>query len=111
MRVPRATYRLQLGPGLTFDDAAALVDYLDALGVSDAYTSPFLETATRGSHGYDVADHDRLREELGGESAVRRLLAALQARGRGLLADVGPNHMGLARHHNAWARYGLDDAP
>src|SRR3989441_731527 len=61
MRVPRATYRLQLGPGLTFDDAAALVDYLDALGVSDAYTSPFLETATRGSHGYDVADHDRLR--------------------------------------------------
>ena len=41
MRVPRATYRLQLGPGLTFDDAAALVDYLDALGVSDAYTSPF----------------------------------------------------------------------
>src|SRR3989449_6244018 len=42
MRVPRATYRLQLGPGLTFDAAAALVDYLDALGVSDAYTSPFL---------------------------------------------------------------------
>src|SRR5437899_12893161 len=41
MRVPRATYRLQLGPGLTFDAAAALVDYLDALGVSDAYTSPF----------------------------------------------------------------------
>src|SRR5437867_10134279 len=41
MRVPRATYRLRLGPGLTFDAAAALVDYLDALGVSDAYTSPF----------------------------------------------------------------------
>jgi len=25
MRVPRATYRLQLGRGLIFDDAAALV--------------------------------------------------------------------------------------
>src|SRR2546426_8517594 len=80
MRVPRATYRLQLGPGLTFDDAAALVDYLDALGVSDAYTSPFLETATRGSHGYDVADHDRLRAELGGEPAFQRFAAALRAR-------------------------------
>ena len=34
MRVPRATYRLQLGPGLTFDAAAALVDYLDALTAS-----------------------------------------------------------------------------
>ena len=63
--MPRATYRLQLGPGLTFNDAAGIVDYLDALGVSDAYTSPFLETASRGSHGYDVSDHGRLREELG----------------------------------------------
>ena len=111
MRVPRATYRLQLGPGLTFDDAAGIVDYLDALGVSDAYTSPFLETATRGSHGYDVADHDRLREELGGESAFRRLVAALQARGMGLLADVVPNHMGIAQNHNAWWLDVLENGP
>src|SRR2546426_3353135 len=111
MRVPRATYRLQLGPGLTFDDAAALVDYLDALGVSDAYASPFLETATRGSHGYDVADHDRLREELGGEPAFRRLVAALQARGMGLLADVVPNHMGIAQNHNAWWLDVLENGP
>ena len=56
MRVPRATYRLQLGPGLTFDAAAALVDYLDALGVSDAYTSPFLDalTASLGGEHADV---------------------------------------------------------
>src|SRR5262249_56798939 len=66
MRVPRATYRLQLGLDLTFDDAAGLVDYLEALGVSDAYTSPFLETATRGSHGYDVAEHNPLREAVRG---------------------------------------------
>jgi (1->4)-alpha-D-glucan 1-alpha-D-glucosylmutase len=111
MRVPRATYRLQLGPGLTFDDAAGIVDYLDALGISDAYTSPFLETATRGSHGYDVADHDRLREELGGEPAFRRLVAALQARGMGLLADVVPNHMGIAQNHNAWWLDVLENGP
>src|SRR5437016_14632515 len=56
MGVPRATYRLQLGPGLTFDAAAALVDYLDALGVSDAYTSPFLDalTASLGGEHADV---------------------------------------------------------
>jgi (1->4)-alpha-D-glucan 1-alpha-D-glucosylmutase len=101
MRVPRATYRLQLGPALTFDDAAGLVDYLDALGISDAYPSPFLETATRGSHGYDVADHDRLREEIGGEAGFRRLAAALGARDLGLLADVVPNHMGIAQNRNA----------
>jgi (1->4)-alpha-D-glucan 1-alpha-D-glucosylmutase len=111
MRVPRATYRLQLGPGLTFDDAADIVDYLDALGISDAYTSPFLETATRGSHGYDVADHDRLREELGGEPAFQRFVAALQARGMGLLADVVPNHMGIAQNHNAWWLDVLENGP
>ena len=101
MRVPRATYRLQLGPGLTFDDAAALLDYLEALGVSDCYTSPFLETATRGSHGYDVSDHNRLRAELGGEEAFTRFAAALRARGMGLLVDVVPNHMGIAQNRNA----------
>jgi (1->4)-alpha-D-glucan 1-alpha-D-glucosylmutase len=111
MRVPVATYRLQLGPGLTFDDAAALADYLDALGISDAYTSPFLETATRGSHGYDVADHNRLREELGGEPAFQRFAAALRARGMGLLVDVVPNHMGIAQNHNAWWLDVLENGP
>ena len=102
MRAPRATYRLQLGPGLTFDDAAAVLDYLQALGVSDCYTSPFLETATRGSHGYDVSDHNRLREELGGEAAFGRFAAALRERQMGLLVDVVPNHMGIAQNRNAW---------
>jgi (1->4)-alpha-D-glucan 1-alpha-D-glucosylmutase len=102
MRAPRATYRLQLGPGLTFDDAAALLDYLQSLGVSDCYTSPFLETATRGSHGYDVADHNRLRDELGGETAFARLAVALREREMGLLVDVVPNHMGIAQNRNAW---------
>jgi (1->4)-alpha-D-glucan 1-alpha-D-glucosylmutase len=111
MRVPRATYRLQLGPDLTFDDAAGLVDYLEALGVSDAYTSPFLETATKGSHGYDVADHTRLREELGGEAAFRRFAAALSAHGMGLLIDVVPNHMGIAQNHNAWWLDVLENGP
>src|SRR2546426_756765 len=111
MRVPRATYRLQLGPSLTFDDAAGIVDYLDALGVSDAYTSPFLETATRGSHGYDVADHDRLRDELGGEPAFQRFAAALRARDMGLLVDVVPNHMGIAQNRNAWWLDVLENGP
>jgi (1->4)-alpha-D-glucan 1-alpha-D-glucosylmutase len=111
MRVPRATYRLQLGPDLTFDDAAGLVDYLEALGVSDAYTSPFLETATRGSHGYDVADHNRLREELGGEASFQRFASALSAHRMGLLIDVVPNHMGIAQNRNAWWLDVLENGP
>jgi (1->4)-alpha-D-glucan 1-alpha-D-glucosylmutase len=101
MRVPHATYRLQLGRDLTFDDAAALLPYLEALGISDGYTSPFFETASDASHGYDVSDHDTIRGELGGEAAFRRFAAALGERGLGLLVDVVPNHMGIAGNRNA----------
>src|SRR6185436_6631791 len=100
MRVPLATYRVQLGPDLTFDDVAALLPYLQDLGVSDCYTSPFFETSSQNSHGYDVSEHNRLREELGGEPAFRRLPAALRERGMGLLIDLVPNHMGIARNNN-----------
>ena len=77
LRVPRATYRLQLGPDLTFDDAAGLVPYLAALGISDCYISPFFEAASNRSHGYDVSDHSRFRAELGGEAAFDRFAQAL----------------------------------
>jgi (1->4)-alpha-D-glucan 1-alpha-D-glucosylmutase len=111
VRVPLATYRLQLGPSLTFDDAAALVDYLAALGISDVYTSPFFETASASSHGYDVSDHNRIRAELGGEPALRRFADALQRRGLGLVIDVVPNHMGIARNRNAWWWDVLENGP
>ena len=34
-RTPVSTYRLQLGPELTFDEAINHLDYLDGLGVTD----------------------------------------------------------------------------
>ncbi len=98
----RATYRLQLGPTLTFDHAATLVPYLAALGISDCYASPFFATASTASHGYDVSDHNRFREELGGEPAFWRFAAALRRHGMGLVIDVVPNHMGIAQNRNAW---------
>ncbi|HEX2439255.1 MAG TPA: malto-oligosyltrehalose synthase [Methylomirabilota bacterium] len=111
MRVPLATYRLQLGRDFTFDDAAALLPYLARLGVSDCYTSPFFEAASENSHGYDVNDHNRLREELGGEPAFRRFAEALRAHGMGLLIDLVPNHMGIARNRNARWREVLELGP
>ena len=43
---PLATYRLQFTPSFGFDDAAAAVPYLKALGVSHLYASPFLKART-----------------------------------------------------------------
>ena len=110
-RVPVATYRVQLGPSLGFDDAAGLVDYLDALGITDLYTSPFFETASAKSHGYDVSDHERFRDELGGDAAFARLADALKRLGLGLLIDIVPNHMGIAQARNRWWRDVLENGP
>jgi (1->4)-alpha-D-glucan 1-alpha-D-glucosylmutase len=111
LRVPRASYRVQLGPALGFDDAAEVADYLAALGISDVYTSPFFETSGAASHGYDVADHGRLRGELGGEEAFARFADALKRLGLGLLVDVVPNHMGIAAARNAWWQDVLEHGP
>jgi (1->4)-alpha-D-glucan 1-alpha-D-glucosylmutase len=102
MTVPRSTLRLQLHRDFTFDDALAHVDYFAALGVSHLYLSP-ITTATPGSmHGYDTIDYGRVNPELGGESALLRLADAAHARQMGLIADIVPNHMGIAGGHNAW---------
>lgn len=100
--MPRATYRFQLHSGFTFADAAALVPYLDRLGISHVYASP-ITTARRGStHGYDVVDPTRVNHELGGEDGLRQLVAALRGRDMGLIIDIVPNHMGVAGGQNAW---------
>lgn len=93
--VPTATYRLQIRPEFGFDDAAAVVDHLDALGVSHAYLSPILQPAPGSTHGYDVVDHSRLNEEAGGRAAFDRLVDALHERSLGAVADVVPNHMAV----------------
>ena len=49
-----ATYRVQLGTSLGFDQVAALAPYLGALGISDAYLSPCFKCGPGSSHGYDV---------------------------------------------------------
>ena len=99
-----STYRLQLRPdAFTLHDAAGIVDYLDTLGVSHLYLSPVL-TATSGStHGYDVTDPTTVAEGLGGREALVRLSGVCRERGMGLIVDLVPNHVGVAKpHENAW---------
>lgn len=95
------TYRLQLGPGFGFDDAAAVAPVLAELGVSHLYLSPCAEAVAGSTHGYDTVDPTRLRRELGGPAAFDRLVAAAHAHGLGLVADIVPNHL-AADPANAW---------
>ena len=99
MTALRATYRLQLGPGLRFDDVGELVPYLRALGVSHLYLSPSLQARSGSTHGYDVVDPTRVSESLGGEERLR----ALAAEGLGIILDIVPNHMGTGEENRWWA--------
>lgn len=110
-QVPRATVRLQLHRGFTFDHARALLDDFAALGISHLYTSPITTAQPGSTHGYDVVDPTRVNPELGGEAALEHLVEALHARGMGLVVDIVPNHMGVGGAHNAWWLDVLESGP
>jgi (1->4)-alpha-D-glucan 1-alpha-D-glucosylmutase len=95
LRVPSATYRVQLHAEFGFGDVARIVPYLKQLGISDLYVSPVLEAAPGSTHGYDVLNHDALNPELGGDTGFATLNEALAANGLGLIVDFVPNHMGV----------------
>ncbi|MDQ1375622.1 MAG: (1-_4)-alpha-D-glucan 1-alpha-D-glucosylmutase [Actinomycetota bacterium] len=102
MRTPLATYRLQLRPGFGFDEAAAVAPYLADLGVTHVYCSPYLQAVPGSSHGYDVVDHSKVSEDLGGAEAHARMVEAFERHGLGQVLDIVPNHMAIAGRSNRW---------
>ena len=109
-RVPASTYRLQLGSGFGFREAAAVVPYLVRLGADALYVSPILEAAPGSVHGYDVVDHARLSTSLGGSDGFAALREAVAATDLGLIVDFVPNHMGIGAE-NGWWMAVLEDGP
>ncbi len=88
IRIPGSTYRLQLHKGFKFDDAAAIADYLKALGITHVYSSPYLQAAPGSMHGYDVVDHQKVNEELGGVEAHERFCKKLGEADLGQVLDL-----------------------
>ncbi|MGE5026987.1 MAG: malto-oligosyltrehalose synthase, partial [Betaproteobacteria bacterium] len=100
--IPAATYRLQFNRDFTFAQAAELVPYLHALGISHCYASPFLKARPGSAYGYDIIDHGALNPELGTPQDFDRFVEALHGHGMGQILDVVPNHMGVMGGDNAW---------
>lgn len=111
VRIPTATYRLQLTPNFGFRAAAEVVPYLHDLGVSDVYLSPILRARSGSTHGYDVADPTQLNPELGSEADFHALSDAVRSRGMGLILDIVPNHMGVGDPANGWWLDVLENGP
>lgn len=101
-RIPRSTYRLQLGSDLTLNQVLGLLPYLQNLGISDLYLSPLFRARAESSHGYDVVDHGTIDPAIGDLAAFERLATAARKAGMGILLDVVPNHMGINDPGNVW---------
>jgi (1->4)-alpha-D-glucan 1-alpha-D-glucosylmutase len=102
MRSPLATYRLQIQPAFPFDAVAQIADYLAELGVTHLYSSPVLQAMPGSTHGYDIIDHHKPNEELGGWSGHERVCQALAENHLGQVLDIVPNHMSVASAKNHW---------
>jgi (1->4)-alpha-D-glucan 1-alpha-D-glucosylmutase len=109
--IPCSTYRLQLNSFLTFAQAAALLDYLQDLGITDCYTSPFLMARPGSLHGYDVTDPTSFNPEIGTEEEFQHFAQQLKERGMGLIVDVVPNHMCVTHPSNTWWWDVLENGP
>ncbi|NIP73137.1 MAG: malto-oligosyltrehalose synthase [Gammaproteobacteria bacterium] len=109
--LPRATYRLQFNAGFTFAQAAELVPYLGALGISHCYASPYLMARPGSAHGYDVIDHSRLNPEIGTDEDFDEFCETLQRNGMGQILDIVPNHMGVMGGDNPWWLDVLENGP
>jgi (1->4)-alpha-D-glucan 1-alpha-D-glucosylmutase len=101
MRIPTATYRIQLGPSFGFHAAKGIAGYLSALGISDVYVSSILRPRKGSEHGYDVVDPNEINPELGKSEDLDALMRELQTRGIGWIQDIIPNHMAFD-YENAW---------
>ena len=110
-RIPLAIYRMQFCAGFTLEQATALIDYLDDLGISDCYASPLALARPGSTHGYDVTDPSVLNPEIGNEEQLVEFARRLNARGMGLILDTVPNHMCISHPSNLWWWDVLENGP
>lgn len=114
LRVPVATYRVQLSEEQPFSAVEAWADHIGNLGVSHVYLPPILQAVPGSTHGYDVVDHNTISADLGGESGLQRLSEALHDEHLSIVLDIVPNHVALPTPESLnpmlWSllRYGAD---
>ncbi|HKR54650.1 MAG TPA: malto-oligosyltrehalose synthase [Chthoniobacterales bacterium] len=110
-RIPIATYRLQFNKNFTFRQAREIVPYLDQLGISHAYASPYFQAGAESIHGYDIIDHNQLNTAIGSREDYDAWVAELNSRGMGQIVDFVPNHMGINDPQNVWWQDVLENGP
>ena len=102
---------MQFNRQFTFAQAREIVPYLDALGISDCYASPYFQARAESLHGYDITDHNKLNAAIGSRAEYDAWIADLHAHGMGQIVDFVPNHMGIGEPLNQWWMDVLENGP
>jgi (1->4)-alpha-D-glucan 1-alpha-D-glucosylmutase len=110
-RIPVSAYRLQFNSDFTFNAAREIIPYLNKLGITDIYASPYFKARSGSLHGYDIVDPTELNPEIGTEDQYDALVAELQKHGMGQILDIVPNHMCVASKDNVWWMDVLENGP
>jgi alpha-glucosidase len=99
--LPRAWDRLPEGRGSNtarelyggdLSGIEAHLDHVESLGVDLLYLTPFFPAGS--THRYDASSFDRVDPLLGGDDALRSLLAAAHGRQMRVVGDLTLNHCG-----------------
>lgn len=109
-RIPSSTYRLQFNSQFRFIDAKNLICYLNDLGISDIYASPYFKAKEGSLHGYDIVAPTALNPEVGSENDYDQFINELHNHGMGQILDIVPNHMCIYKE-NAWWIDVLENGP
>jgi (1->4)-alpha-D-glucan 1-alpha-D-glucosylmutase len=109
-RIPSSTYRLQFNSQFRFVDAKNILGYLNDLGISDIYASPYFKAKEGSLHGYDIVSPTSLNPEVGTEDEYNEFINALQKYEMGQILDIVPNHMCIDKD-NAWWMDVLENGP
>jgi (1->4)-alpha-D-glucan 1-alpha-D-glucosylmutase len=102
LRIPSATYRLQFNGEFGFSAAREIVSYLNDLGITDIYASPFFKAREGSRHGYDIVDQNSLNPEVGTEEEFDAFVDTLKQYGMGQILDIVPNHMCIEGKNSLW---------
>jgi (1->4)-alpha-D-glucan 1-alpha-D-glucosylmutase len=111
LNIPVATYRVQFNRSFGFAAARGLLPYLQELGISHIYSSPYFKAREGSVHGYDIVDHNSLNPELGSTKEYEAFVGELTERGMGQILDIVPNHMCVESSENAWWMDLLENGP
>jgi (1->4)-alpha-D-glucan 1-alpha-D-glucosylmutase len=87
------------------------VPYLQALGITHCFASPFLQARPGSTQGYDITSHQALNPEIGTAADYEALCETLQIHGMGQELDIVPNHMGIIGNSNLWWNDVLENGP